>query len=159
MKAKLILSATMGFFFGVIGYFLLSLLKMDDAFQLSVVCGTGFMLLLFPFLVVNEKIVSKRYTEIEQKITSPVFHKTNGNFNLGNGKVKNGNIYFCEAGIVCVCLDGKPYTFDEILLQNIDHYELDHIHLNIFAKDGRVFVLTTTDTNKVSEVLRQKGWI
>ena len=159
MKAKLILSAITGFFFGVIGYFILSLLKVDNAFQLSVVCGTGFMLLLFPLLEVNEKIVSKRYTEIEQKITSPVFYKINGNFNLGNGKVKNGNVYFCEDGIVCVCMDAKPYIFDEILLQDIDHYEFDHIHLNIFAKDGRIFVLTATDTNKVAEVLRQKGWI
>ena len=43
----------------------------------------------------------------EKEITSPVFYKTNGNFNLGNGKVKNGNIYFCEAGIVCVSLEEK----------------------------------------------------
>ena len=103
--------------------------------------------------------MDKRYAKFEKEITSPVFYKTNGNFNLGNGKVKNGNIYFCEAGIVCVCLEEKPYTLDEILLQDVERYQFDNIHLNIFAKDGRIFVITLPDVQKVIEVLRQKDWI
>ena len=48
---------------------------------------------------------AKAAAKLEKEIVSPIFYKTNGNFNLGNGKIKNGNIYFCEAGIVCVCLE------------------------------------------------------
>jgi hypothetical protein len=103
--------------------------------------------------------MDKRYAKFEKEITSPIFYKTNGNFNLGNGKVKNGNVYFCEAGIVCVCLEEKPYTLDEILLQDIERFQFDNIHLNIFAKDGRMFVLTAPDAAKIIEVLRQKGWV
>jgi hypothetical protein len=159
MKEKVFLSAFTGFFFGLIGYFVLFLLDIDHAFQLAVLCGLLFALLLFPILVVYGNIMDKRYAKFEKEITSPIFYKATGNFNLGNGKVKNGTIYFCEAGIVCVCLEEKPCTLDEILLQDIERFQFDNIHLNIFAKDGKVFVLTTPDAAKIIEVLRQKEWI
>ena len=159
MKTKVILSAFAGFLFGLFGYFVLRLIDFDLSFQLAVASGLLFALLLFPFLVVYEKVIDKRYAKIEKEITSPIFYKTNGNFNLGNGKVKNGNIYFCEAGIVCVCLEDKPYSLDEILLQDIERYQFDNIHLNIFAKDGRIFVITLPDAQKIIEELREKDWI
>lgn len=159
MKAKAILSATTGFFFGLITYFLLQYLEMDDALLISVFSELLFYILLLSFLLVYGKIMDKRYAKFEEDITSPVFYKTNGNFNLGNGKVKNGNIYFCEAGIVCLCLDEKPYKLDEILLQDIDHYQFDDIHLNIFTEDGRLFVITLPDAKNVIKVLKEKDWI
>ena len=103
--------------------------------------------------------MDKKYAEFEKEITSPIFYKTNGNFNLGNGKVKNGNIYFCEVGIVCLCLDEKPYTLDEILLQDVDRYQFDDVHLNIFTKDGRLFVITLPDAKNVIKTLKEKDWI
>ena len=159
MKARVLLSAFGGFFLGLIGYLVLLLLDIDQPFQLAVICGLLFALLLFLVLLVYQNIMDKRYAQFEREITSPIFYKTNGNFSLGNGKVKNGNIYFCKAGIVCVCLDDKPYSLDEILLQDIERYQFDNIHLNIFAKDGRVFALTTPHAAKIIEALRQKEWI
>ena len=159
MKAKVFLSAFAGFLFGLMGYFVLLLLDIEQPFQLAVLSGLLFALLLYPVLIIYGNIMDKRYAKFEKEITSPIFYKTNGNFNLGNGKVKNGNIYFCEAGIVCVCLEDKPYGVDEIRLQDIERYQVDNIHLNIFTKDGRVIVLTTSDVAKIIEVLRQKEWI
>ena len=159
MKAYVFLSAFTGFVFGLLGYFVLLLLDVDQPFQLAVISGLLFALLLFPVLIVYQNKMDKRYAKFEKEITSPIFYKTNGNFNLGNGKVKNGNIYFCEAGIVCVCLEDKPYSLDEILLQDIERYQFDNIHLNIFTKDGSVFVLTTPDAAKIIEILRQKEWL
>ena len=159
MKAKALLSAITGFFFGLITYFLLQNLEMDNALLISVFAGLLFYILLFVFLLVYGKIMDKKYAEFEKEITSPIFYKSNGNFNLGNGKVKNGNIYFCEVGIVCLCLDEKPYTLDEILLQDIDRYQFDDIHLNIFAKDGRLFVITLPDAKNVIKILNEKDWI
>ena len=114
---------------------------------------------LFPFLVVYEKIMDKRYAKFEKEISSPIFYKTNGNFNLGNGKVKNGNIYFCESGIVCVCLEEKPYTLDEILLKNIDHYTYALSQLNIYTNDGRLFIITVPKADVIIDLLIRKGWI
>ena len=159
MKAKILLSAITGFFFGLITYFLLQYSKTDDALLISVFGGLLFSLLLFILLLIYGKIMAKKYAEFEKEITSPVFYKTNGNFCLGNGKVKNGNIYFCEAGIVCLCLDEKPYTLDEILLQDISHYQFDDIHLNIFTKDERLFVITLPDAKNVIQSLKEKDWI
>ena len=159
MKAKALLSAITGFFFGLITYFLLQHLEMDDALLIAVFGGLLFYILLFVFLLVYGKVMDKKYAEFEKEITSPIFYKTNGNFNLGNGKVKNGNIYFCEAGIVCLCLDEKPYTLDEILLQDVNRYQFDDIHLNIFTKDGRLFVITLPDAKNVIKTLKEKDWI
>ena len=159
MKAKALLSAITGFFFGLITYFLLQYLEMDNTLLISVFAGLLFYILLLLFLLVYGKIMDKKYAEFEKGITSPIFYKTNGNFNLGNGKVKNGNIYFCEAGIVCLCLDEKPYTLDEILLQDVDRYQFDDIHLNIFTKDGRLFVITLPDAKNVIKTLKEKDWI
>ncbi len=129
---------------------------MDNTLFISVFSGLLFYILLFLFLLVYGKIMNKRYEEFEKEITSPVFYKTNGNFNLGYGKVKNGNIYFCEAGIVCLCLDEKPYTLEEILVQDVDYYQFDDIHLNIFTKDGRLFVITLPDAKNVIKTLKKK---
>ena len=159
MKAKVFLSAFMGFFFGLIGYFVLLLLDIDQPFQLAALSSLLFALLLFPVLVVYGNIMDKRYAKFEKEITSPIFYKTNGNFNLGNGKVKNGNVYFCEDGIVCVCLEEKPYTLDEILLQNIDHYTYTFTQLNVFTNDGRLFVITVPKADEIIDLLMRKGWI
>ena len=159
MKAKVILSAITGFFFTVNAYFLLQYLEIQNTLLLSFSCGLLFFIILFSFLRVYEKIMDAKYAKFEKAITSPVFYKTNGNFDLGNGKVKNGNIYFCESGIVCLCLDEKPYTLDEILLQDIDHYQFNDIHLNIFVKDGRVFVIALSDAKNVIKMLSEKDWI
>ena len=159
MKEKVFLSAFTGFFFGLIGYFVLFLLDIDHAFQLAVLCGLLFALLLFPVLIVYEQVINNRYKKFEKEILSPVFLKVNGNFYLGGSDVKNGNIYFCEDGIVCICLEDKPYTKDEILLQNIDHFRYTPTQLSIFTNDERIFVITLPQTDHIIDMLIQKGWI
>ena len=159
MKAKAFLAAFGGIFFGLIGYFVLLLLDIDQPFQLAVLSGLLFALLLFPVLIVYEQVINKRYKEFEKEILSPVFLKVNGNFYLGGSDVKNGNIYFCEDGIVCICLEDKPYTKDEILLQNIDHFRYTPTQLSIFTNDERIFVITLPQTDHIIDMLIQKGWI
>ena len=159
MKTKVFLSAFAGFLFGFISYFVFLLLDIQQPFQFAALSGLLFALLLFPVLVVYGNMMDKRYEKFEKEITSPIFYKTNGNFNLGTGKVKNGNIYFCEAGIVCVCLDEKPYTADEILLQNIDHYSYTLTQLNVFTTDDRLFVITVPKAHEIIDILMRRGWI
>ena len=159
MKAKAVLSVITGFFFGLIGYFVLLLLDIDQPFQLAALSGLLFALLLFPVLVVYGNIMDKRYAKFEKEITSPIFYKTSGNFNLGNGKIKNGNIYFCEAGIVCVCLEEKPYSLDEILIQNIAHFSYTFTQLNIITNDNRLFVITAPKVDEIIDIITRKGWI
>lgn len=159
MKTKAVLSAIISFFFALITFFVLICLEIQRALLISALGGLLFCVLLITFFLIYEKVMDKKCAEFEKQITSSVFYKTNGNFNLGNGKVKNGNIYFCESGIVCVCLDEKPYTLDEIFLQDIDHFQFDDIHLNVFTKDGRLFLITLPDAKNAMRMLESKDWI
>ena len=70
MKAKVFLSAFTGFFFGLIGYFVLLLLDIDQPFQLAVMSGLLSALLLFPFLVVYKKCLEKDSKIYKRKFKS-----------------------------------------------------------------------------------------
>lgn len=47
---------------------------------------------------------------------------------------------------------------DQVLPQDISHYEADNIHLNIYSKDGRVFAITLPDVPKIMAILQEKHW-
>ena len=159
MKAKAYLSAFAGFLYGFLGYVVLALLRIDKAFPFAALGGLAFGHLLFLFLMVYGKILKRRYEKFEKEIASPVFYKTNGNFDLGNGKVKNGNIYFCEAGMVCACLEEKPYTVDEIPAENIDRISYTNTQLYLYTKDGRMLVFTAPKVDEIIDVIMRKGWL
>lgn len=159
MKSKAILSAITGFFFGLITFFVLRYIDEPDAFLLAVISGLLFYLVLFIFLIIHKRIMNKKYAEFEKKITSPVFHKTNGNFKLYNGKIKNANIYFCEDGIALISLDEKPYVMEEIQKSNIYRIQCDDIHFNINTGDGKFYIITLPDGKIVFEKLKEKDWI
>lgn len=127
--------------------------------SISMLSGLGFSGLLFLFLTVHDAVMEKQYVRIESEIPFPIFHKTNGNFDLGDGRIKNGNIYFCSAGIVCVSLDGKPHSLDEILVQDISRLVYDAIHLYIYTKDGRQFRITLPDAERVIALLKERNWV
>ena len=135
MDAKAFLSAITGFFFGLITYFVLLYIEEPDALLLAVVSGLLFFLILFPILIIHEKVMNKKYAEFEKHITSPFFYKTNGNFKLNNNKVSNANIYFCEESIIFIALDEKPYFMEEIQRNNIHRIQFDNIHFNIDTGD------------------------
>ena len=159
MKAKAILSAITGFFFGLITYFVLQYIEEPDAFLFAVISGLFFCLALFVFLIMHEKTMDKKYAEFEKKILSPVFHKTNGNFKLHNGKIKNANIYFCEDGIALISLDEKPYIMEEIQRSNIYRIQCDDIHFNINTSDGKFYIITMPDAKEVFRKLKERDWI
>lgn len=159
MKAKAILSAFAGFLFGLIGYFVLLLLDIEQPFLLAAFSGLLFALLLFPVLGIYEVIVGRRYTKFEKDIVSPIFYQTGTLIALNKKTVRNGRVYFCETGIVIISLDEKPYLLEEILLQNIVKYHFDNIHLNIVTNDGRAFFLTLPNVQETLTALRKHNWI
>ena len=159
MKAKAVLSAITGLFFGLTTYFVLRYIEESDAFLFAVIGGLFFYLVLFVFLIMHEKTMDKKYAEFEKKILSPVFHKTNGNFKLHNGKIKNANIYFCEDGIALISLDEKPYIIEEIKRSNIYRIQCDDIHFNINTSDGKFYIITMPDAKEVFRKLKERDWI
>ncbi len=159
MKAKASPSAVLGFFFGVGSYFVLLYLKTDNASMLSIMAGMLFGVLLFSFLFVYGKILDKRYAEYEKDRTSPVIYKTNGNFRLPNGKIRNANIYFCEDGISLISVDETPQIIEEIPMCNIYKLQCVDFYCNIHTHDGKLLAVTIPDIKTVSEKLSENGWI
>lgn len=145
-------------FFAAGTYIILRFVLPEGALILSAAAGLLFGMLLFLSLLVHDKWMNRKYSEFERTILSPVFFKTSGNFNLGSG-VRNGKIYFCERGIVCASLDEKPLAVEVLLLENIEKYEFDDIHMNIYVNDGRTFLITTADASGIPSLLKSREWI
>lgn len=154
----IIVSVISGSIFGLITYIILIMIEPEIASILSWISGLLFCILLLWILVIASKINEKRYLEFEKNINSEIFYKTNGNFTTANGVV-NGNVYFCERGIVFVSLDKKPYVVDEVLVEDIQRYEIDNIHFNIYTKDWKKYFIVIPDADNVLQVLKEKHWI
>lgn len=46
-----------------------------------------------------------------------------------------------------------------MLLPQIERYEFDQSHMNVFTKDGRNFLITTPDAQEILGVLKEAKWI
>ncbi|MBQ3081244.1 MAG: hypothetical protein IJC49_02190 [Clostridia bacterium] len=159
MSAIVVLSAFLGLFFGFVSYFILVVSKTEDAALLSALAGVLFFILLFTVLLVYDRAVNKKYARIEKEINSPIFYKTPCTFNLEGGKVRSGNVYFCDKGIMCVSLEKKPYSVELILKENVEGYVFDKFHVEIISKDGRLYVVSSVDVRTITNALKSKGWI
>ena len=159
MKAKIILSAMVSILWMLLTCFICVAFELNGALPVSIFSGLLFFPALLAVLVWYEKHQNKKYAQIEKSISSPILYKANGNFQLPGGRVKNGNIYICEVGIVCVCMDEKPYSVDVISKENIDRCLILNLHFQVFTKDGRAFMLTTAAAPEMLKILKEKQWI
>lgn len=158
MKSYMFVSGLTGVLLGVAAYFICLAVLPEQALWVALAAGALAALLLLPMLVMHEKTMNKKYAAFEASIQSPVFFKANGNFTMVN-KVRNGNIYFCEKGIIFAALDQSPAAVEQVLRPEIERYEFDQAHMNVYAKDGRNFLITTPDAQKILAVLKEAKWI
>ena len=158
MSGKIFLSAFMGFLFGLMGYFVLRLTNEPQAFVLAALGGVLFAFLLFVYLVIHGYVMDKRYARFEKRMTESVICKANGNIRFHSGSMKNGNLYFCESGVIFICVEGKPYLREEIPLENIAGVTYTLTQLNIATTDHRVFAITLPNADKIAALLAGKGW-
>ncbi len=159
LKGKGALCVFGAFFYAVFWYLFLVIIKMEHAFLLSLVLGGFFGVILFPVLIIIEKRNDKKYKKYEMGFSSPTFYKTTGKFDFGTNKAKYGNIYFCETGIVCICLDAKPHMSNEILLEDIKWFRFSNMDLTILTNDDKTITITMPNAQKVSDILKEKGWV
>ena len=158
MDAKKFLSIILGVLTAVAVFVICMFIASDIAVWVAILSGALSVLLIQIVLVISERYMDKKYAAIEKKINSRIFCKANGNFDLGY-TVKNGMIYFCDDKIICVSVDEKPYAFSEILKSDIFRYDFDNVHLNIYTKEGRVFLITLPNVEAVVAELQNNNWI
>ena len=128
------------------------------ALLLAVSSGVISAILLYIAIVISEKTTNKKYSVIEKELKIPFFYKSNGNFIIGNN-VKNGNIYFCESGIVFVSVDVKPHAIENLSKSNIDTYKFENLCMTIYTKDGKTFLIMLPNAKDVLRKLQSKNWL
>lgn len=160
MKVRVGLSAFMGVLFAVPWYFVFDFIDLQSPFILAVATGGLFACFLLVYFIIHQKYTESKYEKAEKNITSPVFFKANGNFNLC-GKVKNCNIYFCDNGIVFLCLEKGKVSAEEISSDVLQSVLTDSISkMNIHTTDGRLYVITTPDARRINdELMKRPDWL
>ena len=158
MKKKILLSLFLGVLFGITTFLICIFIFPEEALAWALMAGIMFVILLLPVLIYEEKRINKKYLKLEKEIAADVFYKANGNFDVGKS-VRNGNIYFCKNGILFASYDQKPFVVEGVFLSSVEKYEFDDIHMNIYTKDKRRFLITTPNAKEVLKVLKEKRWI
>ena len=159
IKGKILLSLFTGVSFGFFGYLVCSFLIPEIAVAISVFGGALFALLIFIALFVSQKRLDDKYAMVEKRIASPVWYRSNGNFHIYNGKIRNCNIYLCERGIMIIGVDEKPNIFEELLLDDILKYSFEITTLRIYMKNQGEYYITLADSEEMKKAMLEKGWI
>ena len=157
MKKNWILSAFFGVMLAIPTFLIIIFIMPEVALPLSLAAGLLSALMMFLFLVIYERIVNRKFAKFEATIASPVLYKSNGNIRLGK-KVKNGNLYFCENGVVFASLEERPYVIHRLLFEDIKMWEFVFIHVNIHMNDGKIYQYQIPDVPQAQETLEEKGW-
>jgi len=157
MNANLVLSIIIGAWFAIAAFLIFLFIDPESAFLYALLTGAFSTLLMHICLLVYGKKNGNRYATAENKISSPVIYKANGNFHHEN-QIRNGNVYFCEKSIVIISLDKKPHLFKEIRLSDVDKYAFDTVHMNISTKEGFVFSITLSDADLIAAELKSRNY-
>lgn len=155
MKGTILLSLILGVLFAVLTLIVGLMLWPSYAVVSAVLAFVLVTPMMHFALAISERRTNKMYAELEKQITSPIFFKANGNFNLGYGVV-NGNIYLCDNGIVFASVDSKPHRMQEIPAEQIWYFEFDPIHVLLHTRDGWVYEITLPNAQEVQKALEGK---
>ncbi len=161
MKAKL--NIFLSVFCGILvaaPAFVITLLfnSVEMALLSAVLFGAMFALCISIFFGIYMHRVDKKYAEAEKFIKSQIFFKTNGNFDIGKG-ILNGNIYFCDDGIVFISLNKKAAITEAIALCNIERYDFSFPRMTVYCNDGCICTVMIAELDRARQVLIEKGWI
>ncbi len=166
MKVRVFLAVFCSAFFAIPWYFIFEN-NMKHPFVLSVAIGGLFASVLLVYFIIHKRYTEYRFRKAEDHITSEVFLKANGNFNLGRTEkalgshLKNCNIYFCEDEVIFVTIETRPFTLERLSTSDILNVSSDSVsHISISTTDGRIYFITTPDAKRISSVLAEKSeWL
>lgn len=159
MRAIIFLSAIIAIAFAIPTLIILLFILPEYALQISLIAGCFAFILMSIFLAINVALDKRKYARFESKIKTPVFFKANGNFIFGK-KVRNGNVYFCEDGVIIIALlDEKPYIREALLLSDVEQLSVDGFSLLILMKDGTSYSATVSTAAELETSLAKHGWM
>ena len=158
MSPTMLLTWIVGIIAAIPTYIILRVLQVSRPFPWTLVAACAFMLILYPILRLSIHRTDKRYAAFEAGFKAPFFHRMNANIKFGRS-LRNGNLYFCEQGIILASLDEKPALIEELPLESITRFTFDEIHMEIHVQDGRIFRLTSPEVQETHAALQAKNWV
>lgn len=158
MTPYMLLTLITGVIASIPTYIVLRLLHISDAALWTVIAACGFMLVLYPLLRLAGHRTNKKYAAFEAGFKAPFFHRMNANIKFG-GTLRNGNLYFCESGIIMASLDERPTLIEELPLEQIERFTFADVHMEIHVRDGRVFRLTSSEIAETHAALKARKWV
>ena len=159
MDGLIFLSSLAGILYTIPWIFIFRLMDMEKPLALAALMGVVFTMLLYIVLSISKRYREKKYKEFEQNIQSPIICRADANFAIGKGKVRNGKVYFCQAGIACVCiLSNKNAAIDQIHKESIDRIEMDSVNIHVYTKDEKHYIIITPEVPRIAQELRKAGW-
>ncbi len=153
MKTKFYLSAFLGATFGLVCGIVIYFVD-KSLVWLGAVAGVFSGLLLFFSLVINDRIVQKRYRKIENQFTKEVIYRENANFCI-QGKIKNGNLYLFSDMMQIECQDQKPYLSQSIPYSDIRSVEAIKKWELVLHTDYFDCTVTAVDAESLREKIHQ----
>jgi len=159
MDGIIFFSSLAGILYTIPWIFIFRIMDVEKSFAWALLTGVVFTMLLYIVLSISKRYRDRKYTEFEKNIQSPVICQADANFAIGNGKIKNGKVYFCEAGVACVCiLSKKNAAIDQIPQSKIDRIEMDNVNIHIYTKDEKHYIIITPEVPRIAQELRKNGW-
>lgn len=159
MRAIILLSAMIGVMVAIPTLIILLFILPEYALQISLLAGCFAFILMSIFLAIHSVLDKRKYAKFESKIKTPVFCKANGIFRFDK-KVRNGNVYFCEEGVIIISLlDEKPYIREVLLLSDVEKLSVEGFFLLILMKDGTSYSATISTAAELETSLAEHGWM
>ena len=157
MKGKILISLIVGAAGGSAAALVGLFLAPDIAIWLGLLAFAVIALALHAVMSITEARMEKQFALIERGLTSPVLYQTIANFQHGRDVV-SGKVIVCRDRIVFASVEITPFSVQEIAAEQIARFELDEIHLRLFAKDGRVYHMVLPDAPEIAQVIRETYW-
>ena len=159
MDGIIFFSSLAGILYTIPWIFIYRIMGLEKSFAWALLTGVVFTMLLYIVISISKRYRDKKYAEFEKNIQSPILCQTDANFAIGNGKVRNGKAYFCQAGIACVCiLNKKNAAVDQIPTDNMDRIEYDNVNIHVYTKDEKHYIIITPEVPSIIQELRKAGW-
>jgi len=153
------LACIAGLFFGLCTYLVLRFILPQEALTLAVLAGSSFGLLLYGYLILHARRMGRVYGDYEKTLPPEPLLKTNGNFRIDGGRVRNGCLYFWPDRIVCASLDEKPHITEHIPRSSVRQLRVDKGLLELTLADGRSFSFILPDLENIQTTLRRHNWL
>ena len=153
MKTKFYLSVFLGISFGLVCGIVIFFVD-KSLVWLGAAAGVLFCVLMFFGIVINDRIVQKRYRKIENQFTKEVIYRENANFCI-QGKIKNGNLYLFSDMMQIECQDQKPYLSQSIPYSDIRSVEAIKKWELVLHTDYFDCTVTAIDAGSLREKIHQ----